>query len=620
MTRLPPRRPPPCAQWPASSRSPRAATTTSRPSAGRVIHERWRTAPTSPRSRTTCSSHTERLVADSRADPRERREAYYELAESAGLRLRAPARRAPRRVPPSGAGRRRTASRRRTRATRRWRASSPGVPSLAEYDVIIDAGGDASDPENAVPFDVETPAGRTFKQPGNFNFLIETAAFGTEPKFQAKGVEPDLDGDGKVEFGESLPDADFYVAAARDFERYAKELDAAAREWEPTPSDALTALVVMTPTMSEYFEAWKNSRFIAGERGDREGVRRGLAARRTSPTSSAASCWSTTTSSRWSRRRTRQQAQQTEESLRKLHAFAAELRDQEATGRKYTAEEADTLGSQAQERAEAIAGQITQAAAQAGHRDRRGLTRRALLRCGARSPRRHSHGRAAPAAAPAAAAAEAAPPWQAAQRMQDLVFDAQSALLLDEPRSAVRLVRRAARQLRGPLAQRPAARRPARCAPVAVALSAAGAPPARRDEIGLRGGARPPARRAPARQLRGHARRGARRRRPARRHLAAAARVPQGHPLHPPRRRRHARRARAWRAGRSGSAAGAVSRSKKDLLDAYQARLVGAPRRRRPRRGARVPAPAGRRRRRSRPGSGRSSRAEYEDASRRRRA
>ena len=95
-----------------------------------------------------------------------------------------------------------------------------GVPSLADYDVIIDAGGDASDPENAVPFSIKTPDGKTFKQPGNFNYLIETSLFGTEPKFAAKGVEPDLDGDGKVEFGEALPDADFYVAAARDFEKH----------------------------------------------------------------------------------------------------------------------------------------------------------------------------------------------------------------------------------------------------------------------------------------------------------------------------------------------------------------------------------------------------------------
>ena len=65
-----------------------------------------------------------------------------------------------------------------------------GVPSLADFDVIIDAGADKSDPENAVPFDLKTPAGKTFKQPGNFNYLIETSAFGTEPKFAAKGVEP----------------------------------------------------------------------------------------------------------------------------------------------------------------------------------------------------------------------------------------------------------------------------------------------------------------------------------------------------------------------------------------------------------------------------------------------
>jgi hypothetical protein len=237
-----------------------------------------------------------------------------------------------------------------------------GVPSLAEFDVIIDAGSDGSDPESAVPFDIQTPAGRTFKQPGNFNFLIETAAFGTEPRFQAKGVEPDLDGDGKVEFGESVPDADFYVAAARDFEKYAKELDAAAREWEPTPSDALTALVVMTPTMSEYFEAWKNSRFISGSKAtetafvaasrlqDIADILSGLVLvyDNVEPLVAEADA---------------QQAQQTKQSLAKLHAFAADLQDKEAAGRKYTAEEADTLGSQAQERAEAIAGQITQAAA-----------------------------------------------------------------------------------------------------------------------------------------------------------------------------------------------------------------------------------------------------------------
>src|SRR3954471_12234748 len=74
-----------------------------------------------------------------------------------------------------------------------------GVPTLADYDVIIDAGGDASDPESAVPFSIKTEDGKTFKQPGNLFFLVESALYGTESKWSAKG---DVDGDGKVAFGE----------------------------------------------------------------------------------------------------------------------------------------------------------------------------------------------------------------------------------------------------------------------------------------------------------------------------------------------------------------------------------------------------------------------------------
>jgi hypothetical protein len=304
--------------------------------------------------------HTERLVNDSTAS-RENAEEYYRLAKSEGFDYRKllDEHRAEVRSMIEQAQEDFVKA---NPAYEEMEGVVAGVPSLADFDVIIDAGGDGSDPENAVPFDIETPAGRTFKQPGNFNFLIETTAYGTEPKFQAKGVEPDLDGDGKVEFAESVPDADFYVAAARGFEKYSRELDEAARDWQPTSEDALTALVVMTPTMSEYFEAWKNSRAIAGDKATETAF---VAASRlqdiadilgglvliydnVEPLVAKAD---------------RQQATQTRESLNELHAFAAELRDKEADGRKYTAEEADTLGSQAQERAEAIAGQITQAAA-----------------------------------------------------------------------------------------------------------------------------------------------------------------------------------------------------------------------------------------------------------------
>jgi hypothetical protein len=240
-----------------------------------------------------------------------------------------------------------------------------GVPSLADYDVIIDAGGDKSDPENAVPFSIKTPAGRTFEQPGNFFALVETALWGTEPRFAANGVEPDLDGDGKVAFGEAVPDADFLVAATKDFAANAEDLDGAAKQWSPTERDAFTALVVMTPTMSEYFEAWKSSRFVAGGKSDEKvfvaasrlqdiaGILNGLVLIYDSvePSVTKASA---------------QQAAQTGSDLKQLHQFAVELRDREAGGRRFSAGAADTLGSDAQDRAEAIAGQVSQAAGQLG--------------------------------------------------------------------------------------------------------------------------------------------------------------------------------------------------------------------------------------------------------------
>src|SRR6185295_20097706 len=51
----------------------------------------------------------------------------------------------------------------------------------------------------------------------------------------------------------------------REFDRYAKELQTAAVAWQPSESDAFTALVVMVPTMSEYFGQWKESRFVRGD-------------------------------------------------------------------------------------------------------------------------------------------------------------------------------------------------------------------------------------------------------------------------------------------------------------------------------------------------------------------
>ena len=119
----------------------------------------------------------------------------------------------------------------------------------------------------------------------------------------------------------------------------------------------------MTPTMSEYFGAWKNSRFIAGEDATEKGfvatsrladirdILGGLVLIYDNIEPEIAKVDA-------------QQATQTKRELSELHQFAARLYDEEQGGKKFTADEADTLGSEAQRRAEAIAGQVSQAAGQ----------------------------------------------------------------------------------------------------------------------------------------------------------------------------------------------------------------------------------------------------------------
>jgi hypothetical protein len=242
-----------------------------------------------------------------------------------------------------------------------------GTPSLSEYDVILDAGASAAeDPESAVPFDLSLPDGRVLEQPGNLYNLTEGALWGTVPDALGVPSTPvDLDGDGEVEFGEVLPDAGFLRAAAEAFERYAGELAEAAEAWQPADSDAFTALVVMVPTMSEYFGQWKESRFVSGDAssaqafnvvsrlsdvsdilGGLEVIYRGVA-----PLVASVSA---------------EQSRQTERELASLAGFVADLYEQEQSGTRFTPEEADTLGSEAQERATAIAGQVSQAAAALG--------------------------------------------------------------------------------------------------------------------------------------------------------------------------------------------------------------------------------------------------------------
>ncbi len=259
-----------------------------------------------------------------------------------------------------------------TDAKSAWMIASPlyeqmegivaGTPSLAEYDVILDAGTSGEeDPEGAVPFDLTLPDGHVLTKPGNLFGVLESTLWGTDVNYTS-GVEADLDGNGAIDFGEKLPDANVLKAGADELHKYTTELGSSAAAWEPTESDAFTALVVMVPTMSEYFNSWKNSRFILGDASDQRDfvvisrlsdIQNILGSLQIVYAEVKPLIESMDTA----------QAAQIEQSLEELKSFVTDVYLKEQGGYKYTAEEADVLGAEAQNRATAIAGQVAQIAA-----------------------------------------------------------------------------------------------------------------------------------------------------------------------------------------------------------------------------------------------------------------
>jgi hypothetical protein len=174
-----------------------------------------------------------------------------------------------------------------------------------------------------------------------------------------------MDGDGAVELGEALPEANALLGAVQALDAATGELQQAVADWEPTAGDAFTALVVMFPTMSGYFEEWKESVFVAGNESeevrfvgvsrlaDVAGILNGLAVTygNLRPAIDEADP---------------ALAEQIAVELESLVTFVQDLRDQEAAGTEFTPEQADQFGSELQSRATAVAGHITQAAALLG--------------------------------------------------------------------------------------------------------------------------------------------------------------------------------------------------------------------------------------------------------------
>ena len=73
------------------------------------------------------------------------------------------------------------------------------------------------------------PDGRVLPKPGNLFGVTESTLWGTYPEFTVAGVEADFNHDGKLDFGEALPDANVLKAGVDELDRYTAELLTKAR-------------------------------------------------------------------------------------------------------------------------------------------------------------------------------------------------------------------------------------------------------------------------------------------------------------------------------------------------------------------------------------------------------
>ena len=241
-----------------------------------------------------------------------------------------------------------------------------GVPSLSEFDTILDAGSPGSEGgDNVADFTLTLPDNTKLDKPGNFfHNLLEPMIYGTDTA-QMKLSDVDVDGDGKVGPGDALPDANRLKGAVDGFVGYVDQTVAAIDAWQPTPQDAFTAMVTMTPTMDEYFGNWKESRYVTGD--DTSEVRFVAHSRLVDVSQILVSIRTIYAGVQpLVQAKDAAAAGQIDKNYADLSAFVQGLLDKESAGTRYTPDQAEVLGKQAQDQAQAITGQVTQAASQLG--------------------------------------------------------------------------------------------------------------------------------------------------------------------------------------------------------------------------------------------------------------
>ncbi len=140
-----------------------------------------------------------------------------------------------------------------------------GVESLGHYDIYLDAGVPASEgPDDVAEVVLDLVNGEKIDRQGAlFTYLIEPALWGGDERWSVA-----------VDGGTRLPRPEVLIATAADADRKIGELLRDSEAWDATVEDLFGAMVLMTPTLSDYFEDWKESRYSEDKSGRFQAVSR----------------------------------------------------------------------------------------------------------------------------------------------------------------------------------------------------------------------------------------------------------------------------------------------------------------------------------------------------------
>ena len=140
-----------------------------------------------------------------------------------------------------------------------------GVPVLADYDIYLDAGVPAAEgPDDVAPVVLVLEDGKTVEKQGAlFTYIVEPTLWGSDKRWSVAAPN-----------GKPLPFPGILLAAAKDVNKKINELVADANAWKASVGDCFGAMIVMTPTLSDYFEDWKESRYAEDKSGRFQAVSR----------------------------------------------------------------------------------------------------------------------------------------------------------------------------------------------------------------------------------------------------------------------------------------------------------------------------------------------------------